>query len=333
MTNGLYPPCFPFSTLPSNFASISPPSSILVPAASSPEFACRPTMSINQTVADIWDSGFWGPVTATLDWCEANYQFTHYVAETANTFSNLFTMGMALYGAQQVNAASLPGRYLAGYTGFALVGLGSFIFHATLLYEAQLADELPMIYVATYCLAILFDCSPGFSLTSPKALFLTALYFVFNIFFTWSYAVYRNPVFHQAVFAAIMFVTAFRTYYLLRFAPMSAQIPAALKTSIAKIFGCGAGIFAFGFLVWNLDNIFCNTLTGWKQSIGWPAAFVLEGHSWWHVFTALGTYLMIIGNTYFTLCMKDNHTHYALSSKYGLPQIVRTSAIGKAKSL
>jgi dihydroceramidase len=34
--------------------------------------------------------------------------------------------------------------------GFAIVGLGSFIFHATLRWEAQLMDELPMVWVATY---------------------------------------------------------------------------------------------------------------------------------------------------------------------------------------
>ena len=27
---------------------------------------------INETVAQIWDTGFWGPVTATLDWCEVS---------------------------------------------------------------------------------------------------------------------------------------------------------------------------------------------------------------------------------------------------------------------
>ncbi|THH27670.1 hypothetical protein EUX98_g6519 [Antrodiella citrinella] len=289
-------------------------------------------MPLNTTVVDLWDSGFWGPVTATLDWCEANYQFSNYVAETANTFSNLFTMGMAIYGASQVKAASLPGRYLAGYTGFALVGLGSFIFHATLLYEAQLADELPMVYVATYCLGVLFDCAPGFSLTSTKALTLTFLYFAFNIIFTWSYAVYRNPIYHQAVFATVMLINAYRTYYLLRVSPMSAHIPAPLKTSIARIFSSGVGIFVFGFFVWNLDNIFCGALTGWKRSLGWPAAFLLEGHSWWHIFTALGTYLMIVGNTYFTLCMKGNYKDYTLVSKYGLPQIARSSAV-KAKAL
>lgn len=38
-------------------------------------------------------------------------------------------------------------------------------------------------------------------------------------------------------------------------------------------------MFAFGFFVWNLDNIFCTTLTSWKQAIGWPVAFLLEGAS------------------------------------------------------
>lgn len=60
------------------------------------------------------------------------------------------------------------------------------IFHATLLYEAQLADELPMIYVATYCASVLFDTQKGFSLRNAKAAFLTTAFFAFNIFFTWS---------------------------------------------------------------------------------------------------------------------------------------------------
>ncbi len=26
-------------------------------------------------------SGFWGKPTATIDWCEANYEVSHYIAE------------------------------------------------------------------------------------------------------------------------------------------------------------------------------------------------------------------------------------------------------------
>ena len=69
--------------------------------------------------------------------------------------------------------------------GFALVGLGSFIFHATLQYEAQLADELPMIYVASYCCAVLFDLQPGFSLTNARTRSIVALLVAFNVLFTW----------------------------------------------------------------------------------------------------------------------------------------------------
>jgi len=279
---------------------------------------------INETSHHIWDANFWGPVTATLDWCEANYQFSRYIAETANTFSNLATILLAVWGAQQAHGASLPSRYLAGYTGFALVGLGSFIFHATLLYEAQLADELPMIYVAAYCCAVLFDTQPGHSLRNVKALSITALLFAFNAFFTWSYSVYRNPVYHQVVFATIMLSTAFRTAYLLRYSELSKKIPEAEKNSIARTFSSGAGIFAFGFFIWNLDNIFCNTITHWKHSVGWPTAFLLEGHSWWHILTATGTYLMLIGNTYLTLCIKDHHSNFKLENNMiGLPTIIR----------
>ena len=46
--------------------------------------------------------------------------------------------------------------------GVAVVGIGSFIFHASLLYEAQLADELPMVLVASYSLFILSDLRKGF---------------------------------------------------------------------------------------------------------------------------------------------------------------------------
>ena len=39
----------------------------------------------------------------------------------------------------------------------AIVGAGSFIFHASLLYSAQLSDELPMILFVSFSLFILFD--------------------------------------------------------------------------------------------------------------------------------------------------------------------------------
>ncbi|KAG6865763.1 hypothetical protein C0991_011960 [Blastosporella zonata] len=129
--------------------------------------------------------GFYGPVTATLDWCEANYQFSHYIAEMANSFSNLLTIALAVFGALAATAQSLPTRYVAGYVGIGLVGIGSFAFHATLLFQAQLADELPMIYVGSMSLFLLFDNRPGYGVTA-RTRALIALLLIFDVLFTWS---------------------------------------------------------------------------------------------------------------------------------------------------
>jgi dihydroceramidase len=79
-----------------------------------------------------------------------------------------------------------------------------------------------------------------------------------------------------------MFINAFRTYHILSNSdPISAsakyRIPLQSKQTIGSLFLTGALTFAFGFFVWNLDNIFCNTVTSWKHAVGWPLAFVLEG--------------------------------------------------------
>ncbi len=74
-----------------------------------------------------------------------------------------------------------------------------------------------------------------------------------------------------------MFTTTFRTVYLLRNGEISKRLPPAERASIARLFSSGAATFAMGFLVWNLDNIFCSKITRWKNAIGWPAAFLLEG--------------------------------------------------------
>lgn len=97
--------------------------------------------------------------------------------------------------------------------------------------------------------------------------------------------VYRNPVYHQVAFGTLAISTAFMIRHLLKWSEVRFRIPDEKKSQIGNIFGYGAGLFLLGFLVWNLDNIFCDGLTRFKVSIGWPLAFLFEGHAWWHVLT------------------------------------------------
>jgi dihydroceramidase len=273
--------------------------------------------------------GIWGPVTATLDWCEANYQFSRYIAEMANTLSNLYSIGLALFGVITAQNESLPTRYTIGSLGFTFVGVGSFAFHATMLYQAQLADEIPMIFVASYACFILFDTKDGFGPLSRRSLTLVTALINFNILFVWSYIIYRNPVYHQVLFSMLMLITIIRIRHLLR-SDASRRLPEEVKSSIATTFAAGTGLFALGFLIWNLDNIFCTALTRQKVVVGWPVAFLLEGHAWWHILTGTGTQMMLIGITYVTLCVKDDYRKYRVAYRLGIPYIER---IPKTKAI
>lgn len=50
----------------------------------------------------------------------------------------------------------------------------------------------------------------------------------------------------------------------------------------------GLSVFLCGFLIWNLDNIYCGHFRRWRREIGLPWAILLEGHGWWHLMTGLG---------------------------------------------
>jgi hypothetical protein len=151
-------------------------------------------------------SGHWGPVTATLDWCEVRISFPHRRVSSPFTFlsgklpvltlrggnfqhhfqslshlridirrTSVMEGGLANSLSHRIYCSSLcahhpsflpPTRYVANhprlsFQGCALIGLGSFCFHATLLYEAQLADELPMIYLASFLLLVLLESEFG----------------------------------------------------------------------------------------------------------------------------------------------------------------------------
>ncbi|KAG7099656.1 hypothetical protein E1B28_001482 [Marasmius oreades] len=267
--------------------------------------------------------GFFGPVTSTLDWCEANYQFSYYIAELANSVSSLWHVVFAAY--MTLNAReSLPRVFRLSLIGFALVGLGSFTFHATLLYESQMSDEIPMIIVVSTCIWVTYDCPSGSKgmRTGPSVLLL------FNVLFAWSYYLYRNPVYHQTVFASLVLFLTYRMVYLTQWSPYSSRIPSDKFVDTRRFYVQSAVIWALAFLIWNLDNVFCDRITGWKIALGWPIAFLLEGHSWWHFLTGLGTYYLLVALQCEILCIQDDHRNFAVRSRNGLPFVKR---VGRSK--
>ena len=87
----------------------------------------------------------WGPHTGTIDWCETNYTHTPYIAEFVNTLTNIPVIILGLYGAAVSFLNGVNRRYVLCYLGLSLIGVGSTGFHASLRWEWQLMDELPMV--------------------------------------------------------------------------------------------------------------------------------------------------------------------------------------------
>lgn len=108
---------------------------------------------------------------------------------------------------------------------------------------------------------------------------MSNLYSKLLILYTYSF-VYRDPVYHQIVFATIMLASLSRETYLLTWSEASRTIPDKKKATIVEILKTGLFMFLFGFFIWNLDNIFCDFWTRIKQAVGWPAAFFMEGKLW-----------------------------------------------------
>jgi dihydroceramidase len=83
-----------------------------------------------------------------------------------------------------------------------------------------------------------------------------------------------NPIYHQLAFALIQLAGGARCIYLYKNRlPPTDKHPA--RRDIYYLTTVGAAIFATGFAIWNVDNIFCNTLRQWREAIS-PFGFLLE---------------------------------------------------------
>ncbi|KAJ1503996.1 Alkaline ceramidase 3 [Coelomomyces lativittatus] len=116
--------------------------------------------------------GFWGPVTASIDWCESNYAVTYYIAEFFNAISNIFPIVSGIFLSLKAKRLNVGAQYVYSALCLCLVGLGSFLFHGTLLFQAQMLDELPMIYMQLICLYISIQTECRRSLPRLKWVFV-----------------------------------------------------------------------------------------------------------------------------------------------------------------
>jgi dihydroceramidase len=220
--------------------------------------------------------GFWGSPTSTVDWCEANYAITPFICEFFNTVSSLAMLiasGLGVF---------LHRRVFDRWTLWALgllgiVGLGSVAFHATLRFEFQMLDELPMLYLVTLMAYLLLEPGPTarFGRALPVALGSYALLATAADAFTHG----RIQFFaFQLVFGGLEMFCLFRVYLL------SCQ-PG--NEPVRSLFRAGVAFYIGGIVLWFVDLRFCAVVS----ALGIPNP---QLHAWWHVLVSCGFYLLLL---------------------------------------
>ncbi|RKP10880.1 alkaline ceramidase 3-like protein [Thamnocephalis sphaerospora] len=267
--------------------------------------------------------GFWGKRTATLDWCEENYVFCKYIAEFHNTTTNALFILLAIYGMYLVNKLQHEMRFHLAYASFMLVGIGSWCFHMTLLYEMQLLDELPMLYATCMAMYTVFETKekPVYGWKFP-ALLVTVSAAISGI-----YLFVKSPIFHQVFYGLLTAVMVVRAGYNYNIIP-----PCPAKDSLRRLLLTSWIMYTLGFLVWNIDNNFCPQLRAIRASVGSPFDTLFQLHGWWHVLTAFGCFSFILYTQYSRLVMLGKANELAVEWKMGiLPSLVARN--NKAKLL
>jgi dihydroceramidase len=222
-------------------------------------------------------SGFWGLPSATVDWCERNYAVSAYVCEFFNTVSSLAMVTAGVFGLAR---SRLEGQVRVAFGLLALVGLGSMAFHATLRFEFQLLDELPMLYLVTWMAYLLVETGP-----SPRlGAWFPGLLGTYVVLATLSAALTRG----RAQFAVFHLTFGFLELSCLARVAWLALRPE--NRAVRRIFWLGLGCYGLGLVAWFVDLRACPLVSVTLPSVGIPNP---QLHAWWHVLVSVGFFLLL----------------------------------------
>ncbi|KAJ3131438.1 Alkaline ceramidase 3 [Physocladia obscura] len=242
------------------------------------------------------NTGRWGPVTSTLDWCEENYIVSEYIAEFWNSTSNAVYLALCAFAIRSfIKLGITESRPYWSMAGFAIVGLGSFCFHGSLLFHTQMMDELPMIYCSC---VLVFANLRVFPETNKDNNVLFAALTAYSIVVTATYLYVINPVFHQVSYGLLVSILTFlppvQFYHIKNNYPQYSNRIEGLW----KIYWYDIISYLGGFFLWNVDNNICESLRAIRKEVGYPLRVLFELHVWWHVGTGIGSYAAVVMVTY-----------------------------------
>lgn len=204
---------------------------------------------------------------SSIQWCEGQtfkYMYSDYIAEFWNSITGIFLCIVAIYcyrkNKKHLNKKICQELYISNVLLF-IVGIGTILFHGTLLYIWQICDEIPMLLLVieyNKLLSKLYNIP--FSLHIYKCIPI--------IIFSY----YINPSLQIILFQSIFTIYIIFIYYYCYFINSKFNKLLKLYQKISVM------ILIFSLIIWNIDNNFCNYSKHFKL------------HALWHITTSIGMY-------------------------------------------
>ncbi|KAL2643556.1 hypothetical protein R1flu_011143 [Riccia fluitans] len=221
-------------------------------------------------------AGYWGPVTASVDCCERNYEISQYAGEFFNTISNVPMILLALIGLCSTIGQGFEKRFSVLHLSSIVIGIGSILFHATLKYRQQQSDETPMVWLMLLYIYVLY--SPDWHYRSTMPTFLV----MYGTAYAICHALFHFGLVYQLhfIFLCLLCLPRMYKYYI-----YTTEVPARRLGHMYVISITSGGI------LWLVDRNLCSRISSLPLN---P-----QGHAWWHVLLGFSTYF---GNTFLQFC-------------------------------
>ena len=198
--------------------------------------------------------------------CEEDYAVTKYLAEFINALSNL-AYGTYISARCNLSSILIEQVYLAFYypkrrhgqldlmsASLVIVGIASFLFHATLRLPAQFSDDISMLFLAGALLRTLYCAKQS---PAHFTLITTSIYATVSVMSA-LYIQSGNLLVHVAMFVGMLMLIWPRTLYLIAHRQDN-------QGMLARKFGMAVAYLALAFLVWNIDLRMCEELRSLRK--------------------------------------------------------------------
>ncbi|KAF2970175.1 hypothetical protein GQX73_g3412 [Xylaria multiplex] len=162
-----------------------------------------------------------------------------------------------------------------------VLGIASFLFHASLRQNLQFGDELAMLGIVWSILQGLLTVRRSSAYDRFINTSLAVVFPLFAVFYLWT----GKIIYHVIGFAFAIAVIIIRGVYLFYWRrPGFPEIKVAewrVRGLIALV------LMGVAYILWHIDLEFCAELRELRGHLGLPWAWLLEMHGWWHILTAM----------------------------------------------